>query len=348
MSKASLKLLATGAVMAVTVVLLYTSGQEQPEVNNQQTIELQQQPLVSSSQNFFPEQQKEQPIRAKVAPWSHDLTSWRQNTTLCSYPEVDTPSVLKTPGGPVKMSVYDPRKDIWVSRKIVNGGDFDGNKRQLVYSLLERDPDINFIDVGCNIGVYSLTMAKLGRKVLCVDALYMNVEHVCSSIVQNNFENSITIVMNALSNDRKYVELGVDDKNYGGTFVDEDAGDVKKKKGRTVTGGHYTSIPSVMMDDLLQLPVINMFNKSFIKMDIEGFEWKALQGASAFFSAIDVRGVFMEWIFHKGKDSGVKITEFMVRHNLYPHAQVTLTTYRPLDVSLWGNWHFMDILWLKR
>lgn len=136
MSKASLKLLATGAVMAVTVVLLYTSGQEQPEVNNQQTIQLQQQPLVSSSQNFFPEQQKEQPIRAKVAPWSHDLTSWRQNTTLCNHPEVDTPSVLKTPGGPVKMSVYDPRKDIWVSRKIVNGGDFDGNKRQLVYSLL--------------------------------------------------------------------------------------------------------------------------------------------------------------------------------------------------------------------
>lgn len=37
--------------------------------------------------------------------------------------------VLKILGGFVKMFVYDFRKDIWVFRKIVNGGDFDGNKR---------------------------------------------------------------------------------------------------------------------------------------------------------------------------------------------------------------------------
>lgn len=155
-------------------------------------------------------------------------------------------------------------------------------------------------------------MVKFGRKVFCVDVLYMNVEYVCFFIVQNNFENFIIIVMNVLLNDRKYVEFGVDDKNYGGIFVDEDVGDVKKKKGQIVMGGYYISIFFVMMDDLLQFLVINMFNKLFIKMDIEGFEWKVLQGVFVFFSVIDVCGVFMEWIFYKGKDLGVKIMEFMV------------------------------------
>ncbi|XP_061188606.1 uncharacterized protein LOC133196762 [Saccostrea echinata] len=290
-----------------------------------------------------------QTSNTEVTLWSHDLISWKQNTTLCDHPKVDRSSVLNTPSGAVGISVYDPKKDIWVSKRIVETGDFDGRKRQLVFELINNDEkDVNFIDIGCNVGVYSLTMAKMGRKVLCIDALYLNVKHVCASIIQNNFQKSITIVMNALSNNRKYVELGIDSRNYGGTFVDEDADFVKRKKGGTATGEHYTSISSIVMDDLLLLPSINMFRKSFIKMDIEGFEWKALERASAFFKAIDVRGVFIEWIFHRGKESGEKITEFLIQHNLYPHAQVSPTTYRPLDITKKGNWNFMDILWLKR
>lgn len=335
MSKTTLQFLVCGIVLLFLIAMLYSPSQHQPDrVVNQASTDLNQAEQIASTE---------------VTLWSHDLNSWKQNTTLCHHPSVDRSSVLNTPTGPVGISVYDPKEDIWVSEKIIRTGDFDGNKRQLVYELLKNDdPDVNFIDVGCNIGVYSLTMAKMGRKVLCIDALYLNVEHVCASIVQNHFQTSITIVMNALSNNRKHVDLGVDNKNYGGTFVDEDADFVKSVKGRTANGGHYTSISSIVMDDLLLLPNINLFRKSFIKMDIEGFEWKALEKASAFFKTINIRGVLMEWIFHRGKESGERITEFMIRHNLYPHAQVSPTYYRPLDVSLKGKWHFMDILWLKR
>ena len=360
MSKATVKVLAAGVATLLLVLLLYPSGPQQQDGNTQQIFTQQQQSGIKMSFQQEPPQQRPQQdtntrklfyaetTGSKVALWTHDLVAWRQNTTLCDRPVVDTPSVLRTPAGPVAMSVYDPTKDIWVSRKIIRTGDFDGNKRQLVFSILERSPDVNFIDVGCNIGVYTLTMAKMGRQVLCIDALYLNVEHVCSSVVQNNFQNSITIVMNALSNSKGSVQLGVDSKNYGGTFVDEDAGEIKRRKGGTVTGDHYTSITSVIMDDLLQLPVIQNFKKPFIKMDIEGFEWKALERAELLFKALDVQGVFMEWIFHTGKESGVKITDFMIRHNLYPHAQLTPTTYKPLDVSQRGKWNFMDILWLKK
>jgi FkbM family methyltransferase len=84
---------------------------------------------------------------------------------------------------------------------------------------LESDPSLNFIDIGANLGTYSLSFAKLGRKVLSVDALNLNIEKLCSSVNQSHFEDRVYMIMNAISSRHETVSLAADDKNFGGTFI---------------------------------------------------------------------------------------------------------------------------------
>ena len=35
----------------------------------------------------------------------------------------------------------------------------------LIQKLLKEDPDAGFLDIGANIGIYSISIAKIGRKV---------------------------------------------------------------------------------------------------------------------------------------------------------------------------------------
>ncbi|KAK3086343.1 hypothetical protein FSP39_017100 [Pinctada imbricata] len=276
--------------------------------------------------------------------WSRDFMSWQRNKTVCSNPVMDHDGVLSSPLGDIPISIYNPKQDIWISRRIAAEHEFDGWKRKTIINILKDDKSLDFIDFGCNIGVYSLTVAKMGRQVLCIDALYLNVQHVCASVKQNKLENKVDIVLNAVSSTRDRVQLAVDLKNMGGTFVDSQAEFVKKIKGKTVSGNHYSNITTITVDDLLTLPVIDKFQKVFIKMDIEGFEARAFEKAKKFFKKIYVKGVLIEWIFHRGTNSGLRIVNFMMKHRFRPHS---LHTLKRLPHSPSGAWPGQDILWLK-
>ncbi|XP_076101159.1 uncharacterized protein LOC143070943 [Mytilus galloprovincialis] len=125
---------------------------------------------------------------------------------------------------------------------------------------MESDPTLNFIDIGANLGTYSLSFAKLGRKVIAIDALNLNVQKLCASVNQSHLKD-VHFIMNAVSS------------------------------------RHET------------------FPRVFIKMDIEGFEHKALERAyQVFFYKIFVQGIQIEWIFHRNKFSRQIIVNFPEQH----------------------------------
>ena len=280
-----------------------------------------------------------------IRVWSRDYEKWKRNRTICENLKFDFSGQLKTSRGLIPMSIYNPENDIFISGKIFRKNEFDGKKRKLITDILKEDQNLNFIDFGCNIGVYTLTVANMGRRVLCVDALFLNVQHVCASVHSNRFHRNVDIVLNAVSSGHGEVEMAVDFKNMGGTFVDQDAAFVKAKKGKTVTGNHYSNVTTITIDDLLTLPVMKNFPTVFIKMDIEGFEARALEKADNFFNTIHVRGILMEWIFHRGTQSGLRIVNFMIRHRFKPFSMAGL---QPLPPSPNGNWPGMDVLWFRQ
>ncbi|XP_071175148.1 uncharacterized protein LOC143079406 isoform X2 [Mytilus galloprovincialis] len=276
--------------------------------------------------------------------YSMDLTTWSKNNKVCSECQNFIKATLKTPYGNTPIFVYPAAQDPWVSGILISSGHFEAEKSSIMFDLLKSDPELNLIDIGANIGVYTLSAAKMGRKVLAVEALDRNVRHICASVAGGGLQDKVTLVHNAISNSNGVVNLGVDKNNMGGTFVDVDSDHIKKlKEGRAQ--GTYGTVHTIKMDDLLKIPGIKNFKKVVVKMDIEGFEAKAMEGASLFFEKIKIVGFIMEWEFHRKQKTADTILKFMSKHNFIPHS--LSSAKQKLDYTKSESWGY-DVLWLPK
>ncbi|XP_076081479.1 uncharacterized protein LOC143052357 isoform X1 [Mytilus galloprovincialis] len=274
----------------------------------------------------------------------NDKKEWMQDNKICSQIEKEkfVQTEMHTPSGEVKIFVHDPSDDVHVSASLVEHGEWEPNLIQLVYSLLEKDDDLKFIDLGANIGVFSLAVANLNKQVIAVEPLSINVKRLCKSIDANEFEDFITIVHNALSDKNEKVKLGKDKGNVGGTFIAKDE-NTNKIQGSSVVGQYSDEVNTAKLDDLLTIPEFNL-KKVIIKMDVEGWESHVLNGAERFFRKVDVQGILMEWMWHKTGTEANDIINFFANHGYEP---VNPNGNKLLDVRAPGAWP-VDILWRQR
>ena len=64
---------------------------------------------------------------------------------------------------------HDPAKDIWISEEIQRAGLWDHQGNFFVRQLLEQYPHAWFLDVGANIGVFSLMALSINRTVFAMN-----------------------------------------------------------------------------------------------------------------------------------------------------------------------------------
>ena len=57
---------------------------------------------------------------------------------------------------------------------------------------------ILFADLGANIGMYTVTVANLGRKVVAVDASLQNLAYIDQSLHINSNRENVTLINNAV------------------------------------------------------------------------------------------------------------------------------------------------------
>ena len=55
-----------------------------------------------------------------------------------------------------------------------------------------------FADLGANIGMYTVTVANLGRKVVAVDASLQNLAYIDQSLQLNSNRENVTLINNAV------------------------------------------------------------------------------------------------------------------------------------------------------
>ncbi len=178
-------------------------------------------------------------------------------------------------------------------------GSYEPEVASVIESLLK--PGDTFLDVGANIGYFSLLGASLvGREghVYAVEPNDLNVKLLESSRKANNFENISVMQVGASTN----IET---------LFLNSLAGN-----GETARLGEFDifatrTVAGLPLDVLLsgrQKPV------SLIKIDVEGFEYRALQGAEKIlstdkpyiifeFAAAGIDGIsgegFLNWLCDK-------------------------------------------------
>ena len=135
------------------------------------------------------------------------------------------------------------------------------------YSNLNIDPNDVVYDVGANIGVFTLLSAKKAKSVVSIEPEKGNFEILKLNVIRNNLNNVI--------------------------LVNKAVGDTKGKVSMSSTGVGASVIPGndielTTLDDIIEetgkIPDV-------IKMDIEGYEAKALRGFSHFRT---LKGIIME------------------------------------------------------
>ena len=149
-------------------------------------------------------------------------------------------------------------------------GRYERNELDFVRRTVK--PGQTVLDIGANVGVFTITMASLvgptGR-VYAFEPLETEGALLAQSIVENNFSDRVELVPVALSDKEGSAQLisALKTNNKGGAYL--------KDKLELVPAGHQAS--EVKLITLDTYPVKRPV--SFIKIDIEGAEPLAFRGA---------------------------------------------------------------------
>lgn len=157
------------------------------------------------------------------------------------------------------------RWNIEVARKLIlqNNKKFANNKKNL------------FIDVGANLGIYSLNLAKdYCDKVLSIEASPVVIKVLEANVLSNSLDDFVDIKNIGFGFNEGFMDLNVSLKNSGMTsflntneVINTNKDDQKKIPIEVVKG-----------DTLINQNYSSAYNISFIKVDVEGFEFDVFKG----------------------------------------------------------------------
>lgn len=222
----------------------------------------------------------------------------------------------------------------FISTQILKTGFWEKEIVTEVWKVLRSDPSLVMLDLGCNIGVFTITAAANGHTVVGVDAHQKNLRLLSKSLCLGKIYTNVTLVWNAVSNNRTLLHLHERKGNVGGTYIED-----MKEPDKDIPDDNKAY--SILLDDLFSFfddrPI-------FMKIDIEGSEYKAFMSGKRFLKDKNVKFILMEWIFHKGKDSGQGIIDLLQKASFKPYSGNKFNV--PLKVNQSDKWP-IDVFWKR-
>lgn len=242
---------------------------------------------------------------------------------------------LKTLYGSTPICVYPRKVDSMISAYVTDFHTWEEDWLNFTAEVLLKHRDFVYLDLGCNIGVYTLFVAKLGTVVYAVDPNINNLKLLTNSLRLGNIHENVTLILNAISDKHGNVTLEIINGNIGGSVIKEiDETNSKHSNGNVVE--------AITLDDIAE---ILKNKKAFIKMDIESYELNAILGAHNFFQTVDVRYIQMEWTHFRYNEKGHIITDSLIKHGLFPYLDIHSKI--PLHPDKYYAWP-ENIVWIKR
>jgi FkbM family methyltransferase len=196
---------------------------------------------------------------------------------------------------------------------------------------LNKDPSLQILDLGANVGVYSLTVGHLNRSVVSVEPNFDTVLRLAKSVMLGNLTKYVTIFHNAISNEHATLEISINTQTQEDTRVKE----INATCPQGAICPDNRNVQAITLDDLIPFvksPVI-------IKADVQGHEIKAFnKGAHTFFSVIKVPMIFIEWVLYpQGVNSGVWKKEDIDQWLEFFYSR-KYSVYSANNIKLDSNW----------
>ncbi len=156
--------------------------------------------------------------------------------------------------------------------------------------LNKLDSSNVLLDVGANIGTYTIYAAKNGVKVVSCEPLWNNFSVLCKNIEINNLNNIVYPVFAALTDKQYMAELLVSSSKAGAscnTIEGEEAQSFKNSD-------------SLIFNNVMAISGNHLFKKfnlpipTHIKIDVDGIEEKVIDGCDELFSNKVCKSVLVE------------------------------------------------------
>ncbi|GAB4814954.1 hypothetical protein N2152v2_002000 [Parachlorella kessleri] len=202
--------------------------------------------------------------------------------------------VAKSQRGDRKLSLYAYHSNDTVSQEILQSGSWELQLIEGVLNQLYRfaeekglaPKDVYFVDVGGNIGTFSLSVAAHGFSVLTFEAMFANAQTIRHSICANpGMEERVTLVNKGLGKEPGKCVIYSGANNRGNGFLRCGADAEKLHPG--MQGVKRGELEIVRLDDYLQgrFPALTG-RVGAMKIDVEGFEGLVTEGALEFFKQV--------------------------------------------------------------
>ena len=155
-----------------------------------------------------------------------------------------------------------------------------------------RDSDV-FFDVGANVGLYSIYAALRNKKasVFAFEPEYSNLHQLKLNIINNNLCENVVPFAIALSDEAGISYLHIQDLTAGAGLATESSDIIQSTFGKDVIWKE--GIGTIHLDFLYEKFGIK---PNLIKIDVDGNEYKILQGGKKTFEKIELRSVYIEMI----------------------------------------------------
>jgi FkbM family methyltransferase len=186
--------------------------------------------------------------------------------------------------------------------------------RDMAFLLHYLKKDSFFIDIGANIGVYTLLASGVNKcNSICIEPIPKTFNYLKKNIELNNLQDKVTCLNIGLSKekDNLYFTKDKDTVNH-------------------VVGKESDNTIKVDVDTLDNIIPENFSAETLIKLDVEGFEYNVLKGGNKFLQNDHLKAIIVEL---NGSSDRFGFKDAMVDEELVKHG-FSKFDYNPFDRNL--------------
>ena len=167
----------------------------------------------------------------------------------------------------------------YITNYILKYGYWDKYKTELLYEIIKNNKKYIFVDIGTNIGYFSLFCASFGIKTISFEPIIDNYKLFLNSIEDNGYERLITLKKVALGNERKTGRFNIIDRNMGCCTTVDFLFNIKPD---------YILEANILLgDDYL----LDVNEDMIVKIDVENMEKEVIEGM---INTLKIKFIFIE------------------------------------------------------
>lgn len=176
---------------------------------------------------------------------------------------------------------------------------YEWGVKKFVYKHI-HDYDV-FIDIGANIGTYSVLFAQKGLTGYAFEPVISNFDAFITNLKLNNIEDKVIAYPLALGEEKRKAQFTFDPINTGASHLTENSDFLEE-----ISNPEIVDIEIVLFDEILHELNIKPDDKIIMKIDVEGMESDVINGAKSFIKNHPNLLIICESV-HSGKEELQKV-----------------------------------------